>query len=125
MLFQSILSKLETIEGDLSNVECRLQNDSTNFPTSDVQRFSSEVTRTQTTVITQRTKVETHLTTLSRFVEERKKKLKEIGELESMLFDLQQWSTKTRNIVDSETHSDLSRSEICSKNEELEVKFCN
>jgi hypothetical protein len=120
-LFQSILNKLEAFERDLTDLESRLQSDSINFPTSDVQRMSSELTRTQTTIVTKRTKVETRLTTLSRLVEERKKKLKEIEDLEAMLGDLQHWTTTTQNIVDFKTDSDLSRKEISSKIEELEV----
>jgi formate dehydrogenase maturation protein FdhE len=112
---------LEAFERDLTDLESRLQSESINFPTSDVQRMSSELTRTQTTIVTKRTKVETRLTTLSRLVEERKKKLKEIEDLEAMLGDLQCWTTTTQNIVDSKTDSDLSRKEISSKIEELEV----
>ena len=112
---------MEAFERDLTDLESRLQSESINFPTSDVQRMSSELTRTQTTIVTKRTKVETRLTTLSRLVEERKKKLKEIEDLEAMLGDLQCWTTTTQNIVDSKTDSDLSRKEISSKIEELEV----
>jgi uncharacterized protein involved in exopolysaccharide biosynthesis len=112
---------LEAFERDLTDLESRLQSESINFPTSDVQRMSSELTRTQTTIVTKRTKVETRLTTLSRLVEERKKKLKEIEDLEAMLGDLQHWTTTTQNIVDFKTDSDLSRKEISSKIEELEV----
>jgi hypothetical protein len=114
---------LEDFERDLTDLEGRLQSESINFPTSDVQRLSSELTRTQTTIVTKRTKVETRLTTLSRLVEESKKKLKEIEDLEAMLGDLQHWTTTTQNIVDSKTDSDLSRKEISSKIEELEVNI--
>jgi hypothetical protein len=114
---------LEAFERDLTDLESRLQSDSITFPTSDVQRLSSELTRTQTTIVTKRTKLETRLTTLSRLVEERKKKLKEIEDLEAMLGDLQCWTTTTQNIVDSKTDSDLSRKEISSKIEELEVNI--
>ncbi len=114
---------MEDFERDLTDLEGRLQSESINFPTSDVQRLSSELTRTQTTIVTKRTKVETRLTTLSRLVEESKKKLKEIEDLEAMLGDLQHWTTTTQNIVDSKTDSDLSRKEISSKIEELEVNI--
>ncbi len=114
---------MEAFERDLTDLESRLQSDSITFPTSDVQRLSSELTRTQTTIVTKRTKLETRLTTLSRLVEERKKKLKEIEDLEAMLGDLQCWTTTTQNIVDSKTDSDLSRKEISSKIEELEVNI--
>jgi hypothetical protein len=114
---------LEDFERDLTDLEGRLQSESITFPTSDVQRLLSELTRTQTTIVTKRTKLETRLTTLSRLVEERKKKLREIEDLEAMLGDLQHWTTTTQNIVDSKTDSDLSRKEISSKIEELEVNI--
>ncbi len=114
---------MEDFERDLTDLEGRLQSESITFPTSDVQRLLSELTRTQTTIVTKRTKLETRLTTLSRLVEERKKKLREIEDLEAMLGDLQHWTTTTQNIVDSKTDSDLSRKEISSKIEELEVNI--
>jgi hypothetical protein len=55
---QSVIANLDKLEADLADLERDLRDESGAHPTADAQRLTSDIVRSQTSLVTQRTKAE-------------------------------------------------------------------
>ena len=95
---------MDKLELDLRKLEGELGQESDGYPSTDVQRISSDLTRAQTSIVTKRTKAESHLATL-----------------QELLQDLQRWILEAQDLVSRDAES-LSRKEIYSLLQQYEVE---
>ena len=99
---QGIVSVLDNLDAELVQLNNQILNDSTNYPPLDVQRLSGDVTRAQTMIVTQRTKVGAHLSHLNRYSNEKRKQMHDLERYESLLHDLQQWSSESEKFIEQQ-----------------------
>ena len=112
---------MDKLELDLRKLEGELGQESDGYPSTDVQRISSDLTRAQTSIVTKRTKAESHLATLQRILHERARHLRDLEQIQELLQDLQRWILEAQDLVSRDAES-LSRKEIYSLLQQYEVE---
>ena len=100
---QGIVSVLDNLDAELVQLNNEILNDSTNYPPMDVQRLCGDVTRAQTMIVTQRTKVGSHLAHLNRYSNEKRKQMEELERYELLVHDLQNWSSESQKFIEQQS----------------------